>query len=117
MQGQGSEIMRTAWDNQHNNVNKTAISRPNPGSMDMYNGDINMDIHRNENDIFNTREPVPSKKLPNPNNFEQPIPSSDNFGRMAPINQLSNHMNEDRMNPEILSAFKSNPYAHSLNSY
>ena len=76
-------------------------------------------IHNREskNDVFNIRAPVPDKKLPRPDNFGQPIPSGDNFGRVAPINQLSNQMNEDRMNPEILSAFKSNPYAHSLHSY
>ena len=117
IQGQGSDIIRTAWDNQHNNVNKTTIGRPNPGGMDVYNGYINMDIHRNQNDVFNTRAPVPDKKLPRPDNFGEPIPSGDTFGRVAPLNQLSNQMNEDRMNPEILSAFKSNPYAHSLNSY
>lgn len=117
IQGQGSNILRTAWDNQHNNVNKTIVGRPNPGGMDIYNGSINMDIHRNQNDIFNTRAPVPDKKLPRPDNFWQQIPSSDNFGKVAPINQLSNNINEDRMNPEILSAFKSNPYAQSLQSY
>ena len=117
VQGQGSDIIRTAWENQHNNVNKTSVNRPNPGGMDVYNGHINMDIHRNQNDVFNTRVPVPDKKLPRPDNFGQPIPSSDTFGRVAPINELSNQINEDRMNPEILSAFKSNPYAHSLHSY
>ncbi len=117
MQGQGSEILRTAWENQYNNVNKTSVSRPNPGGMDVYNGYINMDVHRNQNDVFNTRPPVADKRLPRPENFGSNIPSTANFGNVAPINQLSNQLNEDRMNPEILSAFKSNPYAHSLNSY
>ena len=76
-----------------------------------------MTMNKNQCDVFNTREPVPDKKLANPNNFSQYIPSTDILGRMEPVNQLSNTINEDRMNPDILSAFKNNPYAQSLNSY
>jgi hypothetical protein len=117
MQGQGNQMLRNAWDNQHNNVNKTSVNRPNPGGMDSYNNYINMTMNKNQCDVFNTREPVPDKKLANPNNFSQYIPSTDILGRMEPVNQLSNTINEDRMNPDILSAFKNNPYAQSLNSY
>lgn len=117
IQGQGNDIIRTAWENQHNNVNKTSVGRPNPGGLDLYNGDIKMNIHRNNNDVFNTRIPVPSKHLSRSDNFTQAMPCSDNFGKVAPVNQLSNDLNKDRMNPEILSAFKNNPYAHSLQSY
>ena len=69
MQGQGNQMLRNAWDNQHNNVNKTSVNRPNPGGMDSYNNYINMTMNKNQCDVFNTREPVPDKKLANPNNF------------------------------------------------
>ena len=117
IQGQSTEMNRAAWDNQHNNVNKTNIGRPNPGGMDVFNGHLNVNIARNENDRVNIRAPVANKNLPRADTAYQHIPSGDTFGKVQPMIQLSNDMNNERMNPDLLSAFKSNPYAQSLNSY
>ena len=45
------------------------------------------------------------------------IPSADSYGKINMPQQYKQEVNSERMNPEILSAFKNNPYAQSLNSY
>ena len=114
IQGQSTEMNRTAWNNQHNNVNKSYESRPNPGGMDVFTGEYNMSIAKNQNDFINKRQPAPSL---NANHLRMSSPSINNFGSVQPINELPNNINDTRMNPDILSAFKSNPYAQPLNSY
>ena len=114
IQGQSTEMNRMAWDNQHNNVNKSYESRPNPGGMDVFTGEYNISIAKNQNDFINKREPAPSL---NANHLRMSSPSANNFGSMQPVYELPNNINDTRMNPDILSAFKSNPYAQPLNSY
>lgn len=117
IQGQNNEMNRLAWNNQLNNVNKTYQNRPNPGGTEIFNGSQNINIARNENDRVNIRAPVPNKKMARPESMYENIPSVNMFGKVNPVNQLSNDMNAERMNPDILSAFKSNPYAQPLNVY
>ena len=46
------------------------------------------------------------------------IPSKDTHGKLGPSTYCSETANSlERMNPDILSAFKSNPYTQSLNSW
>ena len=108
---------RYAWSQQRNNVSKMSESRPNPGGMDMFNNTINCNVNRSDNDRVNSRPPVPDKMHASPNTISAQIPSLDNFGTVNTFNKLSNEQNMERINPDILSAFKTNPYAQPLNSY
>ena len=117
IQGQSSEMNRYAWSQQRNNVSKMSESRPNPGGMDMFNNTINCNVNRSDNDRVNSRPPVPDKLHASPNIISAQIPSLDNFGTVNTFNKLSNEQNMERINPDILSAFKTNPYAQPLNSY
>ena len=44
------------------------------------------------------------------------IPTAQSLGAVEFAPRLDNEINNERINPDILSAFKSNPYAQSLNS-
>ena len=84
--------------------------------MDMFNNQVNYKINRNDIDRVNNRAPLPDKLLARPNTISAQIPSLDNFGTVNTFNKLSNEQNMERINPDILSAFKTNPYAQPLNS-
>jgi hypothetical protein len=97
---------------QHNNVNKTYASRPNPGGTQVFSQKDNITIQRRDTDRDNNRMWVPSS------NFNSTIPSKDTHGKLG----SSSYYNEtakslERMQPDILNAFKSNPYTQSLQSW
>ena len=106
-----------AWQNQHNNVNKTYESRPNPGGTGLYSSNQSIQIAKREEDRVNIRAATGDIIIP-PTNFNvDHVPSAYSLGRIEMPREENNQMNTDRMNPDILSAFKSNPYAQSLSSY
>ena len=115
--GPGAQMNVSAWNNQHNNVNKTYQNWPMPGGTQIFNGSENMQFAKRENDIINQRLPCPDHIIQQPNSLADTIPSLDSFGKINMPQQQNQQINADRMNPDILSAFKSNPYAQSLNSY
>ena len=64
--------------------------------------------HQNNSDII---IPVPRQVISNN------MPSVENYGKIS-MPQLNNqNINAERMQPDILKAFKNNPYAQSLSSY
>ena len=113
-----NEPDRYEYTNQHNNVNKTYESWPMQGGMSMFNSQTNnITMTKKDNDRVNNRlqagdfvQHMPPSLVPN-------IPSLNSYGKINMPQQYNQQMNSDRMNPDILSAFKSNPYAQSLTSY
>tara|TARA_R110002074_G_scaffold255577_1_gene427991 strand:- start:717 stop:1307 length:591 start_codon:yes stop_codon:yes gene_type:complete len=108
-----------AWDNQHNNVNKTSINWPMAGGTSMFNSQTNIDIAKNDNNRVNNRmqcnDFIHNQQIEP--SLAANIPSADTYGKINMPQQYKQEVNSERMNPEILSAFKNNPYAQSLNSY
>ena len=97
---------------QHNNVNKTYANRPNQGGTQIFNQNDNISIQRRDDDRNNNRLWVPNS------NFNNTIPSKDTHGKLGSSSYCNETANSfERMNPDILSAFKSNPYTQSLNSW
>ena len=45
------------------------------------------------------------------------IPSMETYGKINVPQQYNENTNCDRINPDILNAFKKNPYTQSLQSY
>ena len=45
------------------------------------------------------------------------IPSTDTFGKINTPQYYNEEKNNDRINPDILTAFKQNPYTQSQNPY
>ena len=112
-----AQMNTTAWDNQHNNVNKTYENWPMQGGMSMLNTNTNMNIAKQDNDRVNNRLQTHDFKLPPPNSMADTVPSLDSYGKINMPEQYSQEVNSERINPDMLSAFKNNPYAHSVTSY
>ena len=96
---------------QTNNETKEilAASRINPGNSSLLNTNVNICISKQECDIVNLRAPapmMPMKSVPTENYGKQKAPYTD-----------TQSINCERMQPEILNAFRANPYTQSLSSY
>jgi hypothetical protein len=99
---------------QRNNVNKTQENRPNQGGMQIFNQQDNISIHRRDSDRDNNRMWVPSSGDTAGLTLRAPNETIDRVKVSQGYNQ---NMNTDRIAPDILSAFKNNPYTQSLSSW
>ena len=95
---------------QQNNPNKTFPSHPNPGGTQIFNQNDNISIHRRDADRDNNRMWAPQSTT-------TAIPSLDTFGKVNVPQYYNECQGCQRINPDILSAFKNNPYAQSLQSW
>jgi hypothetical protein len=102
-----------AYNNQRINVNKSYENRPNHGGMTMWNGTENIHINRVDNDRNNTRWYVPSG---NP----VALPSVETHGLIQggkTATYADAEYNLQRIQPDLLNQFRSNPYVQSLSSW
>ena len=100
----------TSAYNQRNNVNKTYKNRPNHGQGDLFNNEQNIHIDRRDADRCNTRPYAPS-------GGPSVVPSIETHGSINAPQYIDQCMGCERINPDILTAFKQNPYTQSLNSW
>lgn len=101
--------------NQHNNVNKTYKLHPNPGGLPIFNQNENIVVDRLDSDRCNNRLWVSSS---GPSAGLTSIPSVTNFGSIHNKQTYDNNkIGCERISPDILTAFKNNPYTQSLNSW
>ena len=96
--------------NQRNNVNKTYENRANQGGTQIFNQNDNVTIQRKDADRNNNRMWAPSVG-------STTIPSKDTYGKQIAPDYNNNKHNDGRINPDLLNAFKSNPYTQSLTSW
>lgn len=91
-------------------------SWPMAGGTQIYSGNLNMSINRRDNDRVNNRLTTDDfiRNVPVDNSLL--IPSIESIGKVHSPQQYKNDSLE-RIDPDLLQAFKSNPYAKSLNSY
>lgn len=108
MNGPEESMSQYASYNQRNNSNKTFINVPNQGNMSTFNSNINVSL-RPDDDKPNVREYASTSNI-------NVIPSADTYGNINMPQDMINQ-SDDRMNPDILTAFKNNPYTHSLTSW
>lgn len=99
--------------NQRNNVNKEYANRPNQGGTQMFNHNTNIHIARRDADRDSNRWGVAS-------GGPSMIPSMETHGALhgglATLAEDNRHQ-LDRINPELLAAFKANPYTKPLDSW
>ena len=108
---QSGAMTYNAAYNQRNNVNKSYKNRPNQGGTQIFNQQTNIQISRKDSDRDNNRMWVT-------NGGPNAIPSRETHGHVNPGQTYNDEkQNCDRLNPDLLSAFKSNPYTKSLNSW
>jgi hypothetical protein len=89
---------------------KSIVGRTNQGNMSTFNSQLNVSYSKLDSDRDNNRMWAPSAVIPGG-------PSVQTYGK-AHMPQLNNQCTTgcDRINPDILSAFRSNPYTFSLSS-
>ena len=98
-----------AVENQRNNCNKVQNNTVLAGNMELFSGTQNLATIRDDCTRLNNRWWVP-------NGNPTIVRSAGNIGRTESMQTLSNHMNSERIQPDILTAFKQNPYTQSLTS-
>ena len=96
--------------NQINNVMKepTMASRINPGNTNLFNPDMNICVGKQESDVLNQYLPVRNPVISYGTTKEM-------YGKMD-MNQYNTSNMDNRNSGDLLSAFRSNPYTHSLSS-
>ena len=94
---------------QHNNDIKssTIFNHANMGGMQTFNSEINMSIARQDSDRLNNRLFTPSSVIATP-------PAKQMTGYMIPPQQYNLEIQLERNTPDILDAFRQNPYTQSL---
>jgi len=112
--GNGVQTNPQVYDaayNQRNNVNKTYENRPNLGGTQIFNQNEDIRIFKKDSDRENNRMWVPNTGINAP-------PNQQTYGVLKESSAYHTKEPEyDRINPDILSAFKQNPYTQSLNSF
>lgn len=98
-----------AAHNQRNNPNKTFVNRPSQGNIATFNSNLNATL-KSDHDRQNNRILSSSSNV-------VAIPSIETFGNINMPQYRNDTQGTERINPDILAAFKNNPYTHSLNSW
>lgn len=104
-----NQIYEAAY-NQRNSTNKTFKNRPNQGGTQMFNHQENICIAKSDSDRCNARTMVPQ-------NTVNVIPSKETHGKLNGPAYNPKSSGCERIQPDLLSAFKNNPYAQSLHSW
>ena len=97
--------------NQHDNPYKeiTTYNRFEHGSQDQFNNSINMKVQKFDNDRNNNRMFIPTTGQ-NMNIGPENMSQTTKYPQIGGVGQ------SQRIDGDILQAFKENPYTHSLNS-
>jgi len=101
--------------NQHNNINKPSKEYTPSGNMAMFNNNENINIKRPDKNNINC--PWNAGASAGSGLGGMP-PSARQFGQLSKMPQnYQESINCERIQPDILDAFKKNPYTQSLHSY
>jgi hypothetical protein len=94
---------------QHNNDIKssTVMNRPNQGGTQIFNQQMNLTNLRSDSDRFDGRVNPAISVTPLP-------PSAQTYGAINTPQYYNENAGCDRIQPDILNAFRNNPYTHSL---
>jgi len=101
---------------QHNNDIKEAtavVGRTNQGNANIYTGQMSMGSQFNRNDCspYEFRVNAPGAVIP-------AAPSIQTFGKInLPEYKYQTETGAERINPNLLNAFRNNPYTQSLSSF
>jgi len=106
----GSRNYAAAY-NQVNNESKekSIVGRTNHGNTQIFNTNLNVSVAKNENDRGNNRMWAPS-------NMPSQSMSKEMYGKFTEPQGYQQNVAIERMAPDLLTAFKANPYTHSLTS-
>jgi hypothetical protein len=89
---------------------KSIAGRVNQGNAKQFNSQINVTMSKLDSDRENNRLWAPQATIPNG-------PSMQTYGKIAQVPQYYDQCQGcSRIEPDLLTAFKNNPYTHSLTS-
>jgi hypothetical protein len=111
--GHGTQYGDMLYDSayrQHNNDIKssTVDNRANQGGTQIFNQQMHVNINKSDSDRFDGRVNPAYSRLSGAS------PSVQTYGAIHAPQYYNECANCDRINPDILQAFKNNPYTHSL---
>jgi hypothetical protein len=86
---------------------KSIAGRTNQGNAKQFNTQINVTLSKLDSDRENNRLWAPQLVIPNG-------PSVQTYGKANMPQYYDNCIGCDRISPDLLNAFKENPYTHSL---
>lgn len=105
----GNMLYDSAYLQTNNEIKSSTIdNRANGGNMSLFNGNINVNCYKQDTNRYDCRV--------NPAGSVIPMPGSvQTYGKI----NVPQYYNEcsigcDRIQPDLLNAFRSNPYTHSL---
>lgn len=98
-----------AYRNQRNNHNKLTPATHVLGNMNVFDGNYNSVNNAVDREQDNMR-------MFTPTNLPRTHHSAETYPKLSGGQHYDNIQNNDRIHPEILDAFKKNPYTQSLNS-
>ena len=104
--GQTQYMNYEAAYNQRNNVNKSHKNRPNQGGTQIFNQQMNVINLKEDQNLFDGRM--------NPVQMTAQGPSVSTYGNINMPQYYDECQTCERIQPDILNAFRSNPYTHSL---
>jgi hypothetical protein len=106
--GYGDRDYDSAYRQTNNDLKaQTIYNRPNPGGMETFNNQYNVTISKQASDCVNGRFTAPSSIIKVP-------PGKDTYGKINVPQYYDENIGCDRISPDLLNAFRSNPYTHSL---
>jgi len=97
---------------QHNNdiKSQTIVNRPNQGGTQIFNQQMHLTTIKSDSDRLDGRvNPAFSSLSGLP-------PSAQTYGAIRGPQYYNESASCDRISPDLLTAFKNNPYTHSLTS-
>jgi hypothetical protein len=103
------DVLNNAFYNQTNNdiKSQTIHNRTNTGNAQLFNPNINVSTCKNDSNCNDGRWFTPSSAIPLP-------PAKENYGSMHMPQYYNECITCERISPDILNAFRSNPYTHNL---
>jgi hypothetical protein len=109
--GFGDMDYEAAYRQYNNDIkSQTIVNRPNGGGTQIFNQQMHLSTIKSDQDRFDGRvNPAFSKLSALP-------PSTQTYGALKAPQKYNESAGCDRNQPDILSAFRSNPYVHSLTS-
>ena len=107
--GFGDMSYEAAYRQHNNDIKSQSIdNRPNMGGTQMFNQQMHLSTQKSDSDRLDGRvNPAYSRLSGMP-------PSITTYGTVRSPQTYDENAGCERINPDILSAFKNNPYTHSL---
>lgn len=106
--GYGDVLYESFYNQTNNDIKSQTIhNRINTGNTNLFNPNYQVSVCKNDSNCNDGRWFTPSSAIPLP-------PAKENYGAMHMPQYYNECNNCERISPDILTAFRNNPYTHNL---